>query len=264
MKYILPSIGAIVGLFVLSLFGDGLWLYPGAFLGALAGTGLLVALSRRPGLALSNSNKKLKAKELLATHQEETFSSWSLAQLKNFKEQLGRSGLMMQFDTTNFSCSMDDSWQGLAESEKVALYRFGYHYCLKATTANDKGYFTVHVPKGDCSSPKDEHYIYVTSKKLLLVEEPLLPKVLGHVTTIVDVDHSPRDETIKSLITKDLSRAESKVIKLYYFENTSEAKIGAKLGFSKAEVSQMRASIIKRLKERLAKHRKNQNEASSD
>ena len=67
MKYVLAPIGAIVGLFVFSQFGDGLWLYLGAFLGSLAGTGLAVLLSCRPPVALPDEEKS-DSREFVADH----------------------------------------------------------------------------------------------------------------------------------------------------------------------------------------------------
>lgn len=59
-----------------------------------------------------------------------------------------------------------------------------------------------------------------------------------------------RREEIKSFITRALSRAERLILILYYYEDMSMKEIGWTLDLSESRVSQMHASIMKRLRAR--------------
>lgn len=59
------------------------------------------------------------------------------------------------------------------------------------------------------------------------------------------------DMDVKALVTKGLSRAEKLIVTLYYFEQMSMKEIGLTLELSESRVSQMHASILRRLKARL-------------
>ena len=266
MKYILPSIGAIAGLFVFRLIGGGPWPYLGAFLGVLAGLGLDVALPRRPRETLDGS-KKPDPKELLRDREEESFSSWPLPRLKDLKEKLVESGLVYQFDERNSSCSVHSIWQELSDSDKVTFCRFGYRYCLKTVASDDKGHFCVHANAVGAADPADEHYIYLTPWGLVSTENPLPAQSSGRVITVVDGDLFGKPKThhqdIKSLIA-GLPRTEGQIITLYYYEGKTIKEIGDTFDISEAEVSKMHASALDRLKKKLDDRRKDGGEESSD
>ena len=71
---------------------------------------------------------------------------------------------------------------------------------------------------------------------------------------------------IRSLITKGFSRAECLIIVLYYYEDMTMEEIGNRLDLSGARVSEIHASILQRLKNRIAKAKKEfgLDETSSD
>lgn len=64
-------------------------------------------------------------------------------------------------------------------------------------------------------------------------------------------DNRMHDLDVKSLVTRGLTRAEKLIVTLYYFEQMSMKEIGLTLELSESRVSQMHASILRRLKARL-------------
>ena len=66
---------------------------------------------------------------------------------------------------------------------------------------------------------------------------------------------APRRD-IKSLITKNFSRAEQLIITCYYYEEMTMKGIGDMLDLSESRVSQIHSSILQRLKDLLAKGKK--------
>ena len=61
---------------------------------------------------------------------------------------------------------------------------------------------------------------------------------------------------LKGLLTKGLTRAESLIIVLYYYEEMTMKEIGATLDLSESRVSQMHSSIIARLKAQMNTRKK--------
>lgn len=66
----------------------------------------------------------------------------------------------------------------------------------------------------------------------------------------------PHRRDIKSLITRSFSRAEKLIITLYYYKEMTMKEIGKTLDLSEARVSEIHKSILQRLKEDLAKAKK--------
>jgi RNA polymerase sigma factor FliA len=64
--------------------------------------------------------------------------------------------------------------------------------------------------------------------------------------------HEIQKRDLKDALTKGLSRAESLILVLYYYEEMTMKEIGATLDLSESRVSQMHSSILARLKAQLS------------
>ena len=66
---------------------------------------------------------------------------------------------------------------------------------------------------------------------------------------------------LKEMLTKDLTRAETLIVMLYYYEEMTMKEIGVTLALSESRVSQMHSSILARLKAKLARREAEVSEA---